>query len=228
MKRDAESNSQTLRRRQPVAGRVTGSLVVGACLFLSARPNFGQTVAAMQTDTAVCSACHGLRGEGSASGVPRLAGQNADYMAHALSMFKAGTRSSPIMQPIAQGLSDTRMREVADYFSKQDAPNLEAGATRSPLLVVAGKRLAEVGAANVRACFSCHGGQGNGDGARFPAIAGEPANFVTARLHEFQARARQGAPRPGTMTAVAATLDEDQIEAAAAYLSGLGPTGKRS
>jgi cytochrome c553 len=144
-------------------------------------------------------------------------------MAHALSMFKAGTRSSAIMQPIAQSLSDTRIRDLADYFSNQEAPIVDAGAGSSPQLLLAGQQLAEVGAANVSACFSCHAEQGKGNGARFPRIAGEPAQFVINRLHEFQSRARKSVPRPGTMTAVAATLDESQIEEAAAYLSRLEP-----
>ena len=70
-------------------------------------------------------------------------------------------------------------------------------------------------------CITCHGAHGKGNGARFPSIAGQPAQFVTDRLHEFQARARAKAPQPGTMTAVAATLDESQIQASAAYLSRL-------
>jgi cytochrome c553 len=68
---------------------------------------------------------------------------------------------------------------------------------------------------------ACHGMQGEGNGTRFPSIAGQPAQFVINRLHAFQARARAKAPQPGTMTAVAATLDESQIQAAAAYLSRL-------
>jgi cytochrome c553 len=142
-------------------------------------------------------------------------------MAHALSMFKAGTRNSAIMQPIAQGLSDTQIRELADYFSKQEAPVVDAGATSSPQLLLAGRQLAQVGAGNVAACFSCHAELGQGNGARFPRIAGEPAQFVINRLHEFQARAQKATPQPGTMTAVAATLDESQIKEAAAYLSQL-------
>jgi cytochrome c553 len=168
----------------------------------------------------VCAACHGTHGEGATNGVPRLAGQNADYLSHALSMFKAGTRSSSTMEPIARNLSDAEARQLAEYFSKQSAPLADASAASSRL-VLAGKQLAENGAANVSACFSCHAEQGKGNGPRFPGIAGQPAQFVVNRLHEFQSRARGSAPQPGTMTAVASTLDERQIEAAAAYLSQL-------
>jgi cytochrome c553 len=87
--------------------------------------------------------------------------------------------------------------------------------------VLAGRRLAQTGADNAAACFSCHAAQGAGNGARFPRIAGQPAQFVIDRLHEFQARAREKTPQPGTMTAVAATLEEQQIQEAAAYLSQL-------
>jgi cytochrome c553 len=163
-----------------------------------------------------------MHGEGAPSGAARLAGQNAQYMSHALSMFKAKTRASPIMQPIAQTLSDVQMSALADYFSKQTAPLADAHSDASPQLLQTGKQLSEVGVANVAACFSCHGAQGRGNGARFPSIAGQPAQFVIDRLHEFQARAQAKPPQPGTMTAVAATLDESQIQAAAVYLARLG------
>ena len=169
----------------------------------------------------MCAACHGAHGEGARNGVPRLAGQNADYLSHALSMFKAGTRAGAVMQPVARNLSDEEIRRLADHFSKESAPLADAAASASPELVLAGKQLTERGAANVAACFSCHAEQGKGNGARFPSIAGQPAQFVINRLHEFQARAQGNAPQPGTMTAVAAALDERQIEEAAAYLSQL-------
>ncbi|MFM0362778.1 c-type cytochrome [Paraburkholderia sediminicola] len=172
---------------------------------------------------ATCVACHGALGAGTVTGGPRLAGKDPDYLAHALSMFKAGTRASAVMQTVAHNLSDSEIRELATFFSKQDPP-LAKGAPPQQSLVLAGKQLAEMGAgSDVPACFSCHAAGGKGNGARFPGIAGEPAAFVVARLHEFQARAKEKTPAPGTMTAVAATLNDAQIEAAAAYLSVTSP-----
>lgn len=69
------------------------------------------------------------------------------------------------------------------------------------------------------ACVAATLAQGRGNGARFPSIAGQPAQFVIDRLHEFQARAQAKTPQPGTMTSIAATMDESQIQAAAVYLS---------
>jgi cytochrome c553 len=197
----------------------TSSFIAVAGAFLASHVVAAQPDLATPPDAASCITCHGAHGEGAPTGAPRLAGQNAAYMSHALSMFKAKTRASPIMQPIAQTLSGVQMSELANYFSKQTAPLADEHSAASPQLLQAGKQLAEVGVANVAACFSCHGEQGKGNGARFPSIAGQPAQFVIVRLHEFQARARAQVPQPGTMTAIAATLTESQIQATAAYLS---------
>jgi cytochrome c553 len=199
------------------------NIVVVASVLVASHATSALAEPAAQVDASKCIVCHGAHGEGNPGGIPRLAGQNADYMNHALSMFKAGTRASAIMQPVAHDLSDMQIRQLADYFSSQSAPRVDTSASASPQLVLAGKQLAEQGAANVAACFSCHAAQGKGNGARFPSIAAEPAQFVIGRLHEFQARAQGKTPQPGTMTAVAATLDEKQIAAAAAYLSQLEP-----
>jgi cytochrome c553 len=201
----------------------TAITVAIASAFLATHTTSALADAAAQPGAPGCVMCHGMRGEGAPSGVPRLAGQNADYLDHALSLFKTGARAGAIMQPIAQNLSDSEIRRLADYFSNQHAALTDASASASSQLVIAGKQLAEMGTADKAACFSCHGAQGKGNGARFPSIAGQPAQFVINRLHEFQARAQGTAPQPGTMTAVAATLDERQIEEAAAYLSQLEP-----
>jgi len=184
----------------------------------------GGTTSTQTPSITTCVACHGALGAGDASGVPRLAGKDPQYLAHALSMFKAGTRISVPMQAVAQNLSDSDMHALAVYFSEQHPPIAKASTPPSQALVMAGKQLAEMGAgSSVPACFTCHAEGGKGNGARFPSIAGEPSAFTIARLHEFQARAKAAPLKPGTMPAVAAALDEQQIEQAAAYLSVTEP-----
>jgi cytochrome c553 len=137
-------------------------------------------------------------------------------------MFKDGTRASPVMQHVAQNLSDSDMRQLADYFAAQHPPLAQAGTAPTAAQIETGRQLTEAGdGANVTACFACHAAGGTGNGARFPSIAGQPASFTVERLHEFQDRAKKGAVKPGTMTAVAAQMTDAQIEAAAAYLSTL-------
>jgi cytochrome c553 len=172
-----------------------------------------------------CVAFHGALGADTVrSGGRRLAGSDPDYLAHALAMFKAGRRASDAMQAVARSLSDSDIHKLALFFSQQNPPLAMEAAPPSQSLVIAGKQLAETGAGpDVAACFSCHAAGGKGNGARCPGIAGEPAAFVIARLHEFQARAKGKTPTPEKMTAVAAMLNDTQIEVVAAYLSVTRP-----
>src|SRR5471032_3326332 len=90
-----------------------------AFAFVALHLPSAQATGPVEDGALVCAACHGAHGQGGVDGIPRLAGQDADYMTHALSMFKAGTRASVLMQPVAQSLGDADMRELAEYFSIQ-------------------------------------------------------------------------------------------------------------
>jgi len=68
----------------------------------------------------VCAACHGEDGnKGITPDTPRLAGQYYDYLVHALEQYKSGKRQNPMMTPMAQPLSKEDIRNLAQYFSKQ-------------------------------------------------------------------------------------------------------------
>ena len=190
------------------------------CLFARDAAASPASTSPIPTAAHVCIACHGVEGAGNPSGIPRLAGMDADYLSHALIAFKSGKRGSDTMQPIARTLSDADINVLARYFAVQRprlAPSPQAPSSGA---LAAGEAIARQGVGNgVPACFGCHAANGAGNGERYPRIAGEPAAYVVNRLHEFQARARQGAARPGSMTEVASRLTEAQIHDVAAYLS---------
>jgi cytochrome c553 len=206
------------------AGWLAACIVAAACMT-EQLPARAATSAAPE-GAAACVACHGVQGEGSAAaGAPRLAGQNAQYLERTLTMLKAGTRTSPIMQPIASGLTGAEIHDLTAYFAGLHGVPLPAAPPPPADLAQAGKELAQVGAMTdpTPPCVSCHGIDGRGVGARFPNIAGQPAAFLVNRLHEFQARAKANAPDVGTMTEVSTHLNETQIGQVAAYLSTLPP-----
>jgi cytochrome c553 len=64
-----------------------------------------------------CTACHGADGKGIAPIYPVIAGQYADYLAHALTQYRSGKRSNPIMMGIAAGLSDDDIADLAAYYA---------------------------------------------------------------------------------------------------------------
>ncbi|QNA90439.1 cytochrome c [Massilia sp. Dwa41.01b] len=70
-----------------------------------------------------CASCHGADySKPIDPSYPKLAGQHADYIAHALTAYKRGGdkangRSNPIMAGMAQPLSDQDMIDIGAYLA---------------------------------------------------------------------------------------------------------------
>ncbi len=168
-----------------------------------------------------CSACHGVNGAGqAASGFPKLAGINPAYLKKQLRDFQSGSRSNPIMQPIAKALSMQEISDVAEYFSSlsvaTETKNIDAEKLRL------GKKIAEKGKWEVGmpSCFRCHGEGAQGIAENFPALAGQHASYIKNQLLAWKKDNRKNDP-VGLMKSVADKLTEKEIDAVAAYLSTL-------
>ena len=95
-----------------------------------------------QLATTVCVACHGADGNSAAPANPNLAGQHGGYIAQQLAAFKSGARPSPVMQPMAAGLSPEDMRDVGAYYETQKATQ---GQARDKALVERGQQIWRAG-----------------------------------------------------------------------------------
>jgi cytochrome c553 len=164
-----------------------------------------------------CFLCHGMQGEAASELSPRLAGQNALYLAKQLANFKSGERQSSAMRPMAAGLSAEEMRAVALYFSRQKA---EPHVPVDLALASRGKRIYETGgrATEAAACIGCHGERAQGTES-LPRLAGQFPAYLSAQLRQF--RARQRTNDSAVMQTVASRMTADEIEAVAAYLGSL-------
>lgn len=65
----------------------------------------------------MCAACHGERGIAVDTLYPDLAGQNYQYLVHALESFKDGQRPNDIMHAMTADLSQTQINDLAAYYS---------------------------------------------------------------------------------------------------------------
>jgi cytochrome c553 len=73
----------------------------------------------------MCAACHSADGSKPTSAqYPVLAGQYYDYIVRALSDYKAGKRTNPIMKGLASALSEQDIDNVAAWFSSQPSNRL--------------------------------------------------------------------------------------------------------
>jgi cytochrome c553 len=67
-----------------------------------------------------CAGCHGVPGYTNAYPqypVPKIAGQNAQYIVNALHGYQSGDRKHPTMGAQAESLSDTDIQNIAAYLS---------------------------------------------------------------------------------------------------------------
>ena len=89
--------------------------------ILCTATNAADLDAAKKKVTEVCQACHGMDGNSAIPDNPKLAGQNADYLAKALRDYKSGARKNPIMGGFAGTLSTQDIDDLATYFATQPA-----------------------------------------------------------------------------------------------------------
>lgn len=175
--------------------------------------------AAGKAKAAACASCHGADGNSANPEWPKLAGQHDKYLAKQLANFKAGDRKNAMMAPMAMGLSEQDMADIAAYFASQT----QNGGKADPALVAAGEKLYRGGNATsgVAACMACHGPNGMGNPqANFPRLSGQHAAYTVNQLKAF--RAGERANDAGKMMQnVAARMTDEEMKAVATYIEGL-------
>jgi cytochrome c553 len=90
-------------------------------LALAASPAFAKGDAAKGKQLAyTCSGCHGIdqyKNAYPSYRVPKIAGQNEQYIVAALTGYKKGERNHATMQAHAQSFSDQDIADIAAYLS---------------------------------------------------------------------------------------------------------------
>ena len=179
------------------------------------------TIANQGTGTVVaCASCHGKDGGGQAS-FPRLAGMNAAYLLKQMQDFASGSRDNAVMKPIADALSPEERSAMSSYYAELPIPAPWIRPAEAPLPDTdPGARLAMRGAweKGVPACVQCHGPGGRGVGDVFPAIAGQPAGYLTAQLQAWKRGTRNNDPLE-LMRHLSSSLTEAEIKAVSAWFA---------
>jgi cytochrome c553 len=179
------------------------------------------------TKAAVCFSCHGPDGNSQNPVWPRLAGQNAVYIAQQLHLFRAGVRKNPVMQPMAASLSDQDIDDLAVFFAAQTPAGLEA----DPSYWKAGEALYVRGdaARDVPGCIACHGPLGRGNpAAGYPALEAQQSVYVVSQLQNYAngtrysgSNATTATPNSIIMFDIAKRLTPEEIRDVASYVQGL-------
>ena len=154
--------------------------------------------------TQACTACHGKEGRATTAGFfPRIAGKPAGYLYSQLLNFRDGRRYNSLMSPLLVNLSDTYLREIAEYFASLDIPYPVPQNASLPAQIRAhGEELVRHGdvARNIPACTACHGLAMMGRQPAVPGLLGLPRDYLNAQLGAWRTGQRRW-PRPTACTA---------------------------
>jgi cytochrome c553 len=95
---------------------LTSIVIAGILLGISGSVLAGDA-AAGKAKSAVCAGCHGPEGVSSNPMWPNLKGQKEGYIIKQLKALRDGTRTDPMMSPMAKPLTDADIENLAAYFS---------------------------------------------------------------------------------------------------------------
>jgi cytochrome c553 len=171
---------------------------------------------------ATCAACHQSHGGGeSSAGVPSIAGQYYEVLIEQLANFREAARDARRWDPRMAAFTGQHhlvgpqdLADVAAYIA--DLP------PRLGEAVGAGDRTAVGGRLYARACQSCHGALGEGNGSlRYPRLGGQHFAYL---VRQIQAMAAGQRPNAGfEHAALFKDLTDDEVAAVADYVSRLNP-----
>ena len=185
---------------------------------------FAVSMHELKAKTDYCKTCHGVSGQGFRGSfpMPRLAGQQPEYLENQLQAFIERRRTNPVMFNVAHVLSPPMLKALATNFRDLN-PKPLGGAPKE--LVAAGKKIYEEGvpSAEVPPCASCHGQDAKGADA-FPRLAGQLHDYIYRKLTNWEKERGQDKAKPDNsaiMQPIAHNLTEAQVKAVAAYLSYL-------
>jgi len=147
-----------------------------------------------------CTGCHGIAGYKNTYPtyhVPRIGGQNAEYLVISLKAFRTGERTHKNMNLQAEALSDQDMEDIAVYLNGQagqpgagSAGNAARGKSKSAI------------------CHACHGPAGNAVQTIYPNLGGQHQDYLEQTLRAF----RDGSRPNAVMAGFAANLSDQDIE----------------
>ena len=156
-----------------------------------------------------CSGCHGIpnyKNVYPTYNVPRIGGQNYEYLIAALTGYQKGDRKHPTMRAQAESFSAQDIEDIAAYLSSLKGEHDSHGDVQGD---------AEAGKTKSQPCQACHGADGQGIDPQYPRVGGQYADYLAKALHDY----KNGKRNNPIMAGFAATLSDEDIDDLAAYFT---------
>ena len=170
----------------------------------STNPKPGKAANAEELSSS-CNGCHGENGNSTDPDVPVIAGQDATYIATAISHYASGDRENETMANAVKELNKQQIRDVAAFYAGQTPVKLEGiNLPLSPPELSA-------------KCDRCHGENGMSQDPSKPRLAGQIQAYLEKALNDY----RNGNRESSAMHAMAATdvMSVTELKAITTYYS---------
>jgi len=205
------------------------ALLLAIAVFLTVVANQGQAedglVRAKTGDIDAkfeyCTTCHGPSAQGFRGYflMPRLAGQQPQYIENQLRALLERRRVNPVMANVAHGITTAMIPALAQRMNALNPP-LYGGAPSGD--VALGKEIFANGLPdqNVPACSACHGPDAKGQ-REIPRLAGQLYWYMVYTLSIWNSERGQGGREDISwiMRPTVANLTPKQVQALAEYVS---------
>ena len=150
-----------------------------------------------------CHGCHGVPDYKNAFpnySVPKLGGQNAQYLVTALNGYATGDRTHQTMHSQAATLSDQDRADIAAYLQSEVVPP--------------GKQVVGTPPPETNTCVACHGSNGAKTiGPEYPILASQYPDYLVQALREY----KQGKRKNPIMAGIIAGVEEKDFQAIAEF-----------
>jgi cytochrome c553 len=170
-----------------------------------------------------CTTCHGPSAQGFRGfyAMPRLAGQQPQYIENQLRAFVERRRLNLVMANVAHGITPDAFPALAARMSALNPPPVGGAPTGN---VALGKEIFANGLPdqNVPACSACHGPDAKGQ-REIPRLAGQLYWYMVGTLSLWSSERGQGGRQDISwiMRPTVANLTAKQVQALAEYVSAL-------
>lgn len=171
-------------------------------------------IAAGKQKAQTCVACHGEGGVSSVASFPSLAGQPSLFIVYQLIQFRGNQRVFAPMNALAQGMSDTDMRDLGAYFASLPGPSGVTGLDTKK--IASGQRISDASH-----CQSCHTPDLRGQ-KQVPRLAGQQVDYLKAQLKGLRDGTRMDID--GSMASAAQGLSDADIDALSHFAAAMNVT----
>src|SRR5262249_29247875 len=151
----------------------------------------------------------GRAGNSNMENTPSLAGQPALFLTNQMILMRDKLRASQVMVPFVQGLSDSEITALAEYYAR-----LTPERTGEPIDAGLARRGAEI--ANTLYCASCHLPSYSGR-EQIPRLVPQRRDYLTETLRAYRDGRRSGINT--SMNAVMYQISDQDIDALAHYIA---------